>query len=67
MIKAHGIIPAVERAVNRPKETVGYTALLDMGLESYAFEAVVVKYPDIFSGEAVEKSKLRMSHWRNTG
>ncbi len=57
MIKRHGIIEAVERAVNRDTETQGYTALVEMGLEDFAFEAVVLRYPDLFSDEAIEKSK----------
>jgi hypothetical protein len=61
MVKRHGILGAVERAVNRKEETVGYTALLEMGLEDYAFEAVVVRYPTLFSPEAVERSKARIS------
>jgi hypothetical protein len=31
MIERHGIIGAVERAVNRKDETIGFTALLDVG------------------------------------
>lgn len=64
MIKKHGILPAVERAVNRPQETAGYTALLEMGLEDYAFEAVVVKYPEFFSQEAVARSEERIEQWK---
>lgn len=65
MIKRRGILPAVERAVNRPYETAGYTALLEMGLEKFAFEAVIVRYPDLFSDEAVQRSKERIEHWEN--
>ncbi|WP_415878128.1 hypothetical protein [Methylomonas sp. TEB] len=65
MIKKHGILPAVERAVNRPQETAGYTALLEMGLEDYAFEAVVVKYPDLFSEEAVARCTERIQGWEH--
>ena len=63
MINRLGIIPAVERAVNRPHETAGYTALVDMGLEKYAFEAVIIRYPNLFSDEAVQHSKERIEHW----
>ncbi|MHB8413785.1 MAG: hypothetical protein ACYDDA_12095 [Acidiferrobacteraceae bacterium] len=63
MIKRHGILGAVERAVNRPEEAVGYTALLEMGLQEYAFEAVVVRYPDLFSSEAVQRSRARLDEW----
>lgn len=61
MVKRHGILGAVERAVNRKEETVGYTALAEMGLQDYAFEAVILRYPNLFSAKAVAYSKARMS------
>lgn len=64
MIERHGIIEAVERAVNRPVETMGFTALLEMGLEDYAFEAVVIRYPDLFSDKAVQRSQARVEEWK---
>ena len=68
MIKRHGIIGAVERAVNRPTETSGYRALAEMGLEEYAFEAVILRHPQVFSAAAVEHSRQRMAqtHTPNT-
>ena len=66
MIDRHGIIGAVERAVNRSAETQGYKALVEMGLEDYAFEAVVLRHPDLFSKEAVEISRERMKEWRSS-
>ena len=65
MIQKYGIINAVERAVNRKAETKGYTLLLQMGLEAYAFEAVILRYPDQFSESAVEVSRQRMSEWES--
>lgn len=65
MIKKHGILPAVERAVNRSQETAGYTALLEMGLEDFAFESVVVRYPHLFSTEAVARCQERIQQWRS--
>jgi len=65
MIKKHGILQSVERAVNRSQETAGYTALLEMGLEDYAFEAVVVKYPEFFSEEAIARCAERIRSWKN--
>ena len=64
MIQKYGIINAVERAVDRKAETKGYTALLEMGLEAYAFEAVILRYPELFSESAVEISQRRMSEWK---
>ncbi len=60
MIKRHGIIGAVERAVNRPKETSGYRALVEMGLEQFAFEAVILRHPQVFSPESAQHSQQRI-------
>jgi hypothetical protein len=65
MIKKHGIIMAVERAVNREVETQGYTALVEMGLEDYAFEAVILRHPEAFAPEVVERSRLRVAAHQN--
>jgi hypothetical protein len=61
MIKRRGIIPAVERLVNRPKETSGYRALIEMGLEDYSFEAVIVRHPNSFSSETVQHAQNRIN------
>lgn len=60
MIKRHGIIKAVERAVNRPADPIGYTALAEMGMEDLAFESVVLRHPNVFSSEATAKSEERL-------
>jgi len=64
MIKRLGIIAAVDQIVTRTKETVGYATLLEMGLEDYAFEAVVLRYPYLFSKDAVEHSQSRVNEWK---
>ena len=66
MIKRHGIIEAVERAVNRSAETQGYTSLVEMGLEEFAFEAVILRHPEVFSEAAVQRSKERLGEWGNS-
>ena len=63
MVKSHGIIGAVERAVNRKDETIGFTAVIEMGMLDFAFEAIVVRYPELFSQEAVARSKQRLEAW----
>jgi len=60
MIEKYGIITAVERAVNRSDVTMGYKALEEIGLEEFAFEAVILRHPELFSEEAVMISKRRM-------
>lgn len=63
MIKRHGIIAATERAVDRADETSGYTALLEVGLGEYAFEAVVLRHPKVFSESAVQRSRERLAQF----
>ena len=46
MIERHGVITAVERAVNRKDVTSGYKALVKMGMQDFAFEAVRVPPPN---------------------
>ena len=66
MIERHGILEAVERAVNRKEETVGYTSLVKMGLEDYAFEAVILRHPSFFSASAVQRSQERINQHHGT-
>ena len=63
MIKRHGIIEAVERAVKRDSAPQGYTILVEMGLEQHAFEAVILRHPEVFSDEAILISKERLKDW----
>jgi len=65
MIGRHGIIGAVERAVNRKEDTMGYTVLREMGMADFAFEVVVVRYPHLFSSEAVTRSQARIDKWKD--
>lgn len=60
MIDRRGIIPAVEHVVTRSAESTGYTALVQMEMQEMAFEAVVLRHPDMFSAEAVRRSKARL-------
>jgi hypothetical protein len=57
---------AVERAVTRSKETTGYKILVDMGMQDFAFEAVICRHPSVFSAEALKYSKARMEEWQQS-
>ena len=59
-ITNNGILPTVDRVVSRRKATEGYDSLVAAGLEDFTFEAVVLKFPDYFSFEAVTRAKLRL-------
>jgi hypothetical protein len=48
MIKRHGIIEAGKSSKSKRRYS-GYTALLEMGFESYAFEAVILRHPSFSS------------------
>ena len=63
MIKRHGIIAAIEQAVDRPDGTAGFSALKNVGLENFAFEAVVLRHSALFSEGAVKRSRERMAQF----
>lgn len=58
--RTNGVIPAVEQIVTRSAGSQGLQALLEMGLEEFAFEAVVDRHPESFSAEAVRASRARL-------
>lgn len=60
MINRHGIIGAAEKAVDRKLEPSGYKLLLEMGLQDLTFEAVIVRYPNVFQKEVVSRAKARL-------
>jgi hypothetical protein len=60
-IKRYGIIEAVHRAVNRPPDLDGQVTLRQLGLEDFAFEALVVRHEASFSHAAIEASKARLA------
>ena len=62
MIERHGIIAAVDRVVSRRAESTGYTALVDMGMQDMAFEAVVLRHPELFTAEAIQRSRERLAN-----
>jgi hypothetical protein len=64
MIERHGIIGAVERVVNRPDETLAYTTLVEMHMEDFAFEALVLRYPQLFTPNTVSRAKMRLGTLR---
>ena len=63
MIERRGILSAAERAVDREAEATGYTALVEMGLQQFTFEAVILRYPHLFSESSVERSRTRLQKW----
>lgn len=65
-IRRNGILAAAERAANTEPETVGYTALGALGLQDFAFEAVILRHASLFSAEAVKRCEARMKEWTSS-
>lgn len=63
MIKRRGILAAIEQAVDRSEGTAAFNALKQAGLEAFAFEAVILRHPSLFSEGAVERSRERMAQF----
>lgn len=57
MVTKLGIIAALETIVKSSTDRAGYDALVKMGMQDMSFEAVVLRHPDVFSADAVERSK----------
>ena len=60
MVKRHGIIKAAEKAVDRDIEPSGYKILAEMGMQDLTFEAVMVRHPETFDSEVVNRAKIRL-------
>lgn len=65
MEKRYGIIETAERAVNRPTEAMGYKVLIEKGMSDLTFESIIVRHPEAFSREAVERAKARLEEYKN--
>ena len=64
LIKSRGAVSAIENAVNRKVNTTDYAALRAIGLQDCAFEAVVLRYPDLFLPDTVLLSAGRFDKWK---
>lgn len=66
MLETRGILPSVERIVLKRSESMGYSVLVAMGMAEFAFEAVILRFPECFSAEAVRRSKERLEGFVST-
>lgn len=62
----HGILQTVERVVSRARETEGYAALVEMGMDDFTFEAVVLRNPDQFQPETIERARQRLAELKKS-
>jgi hypothetical protein len=63
MFKQHGALKAVDLLVSKKKETAGFTTLAAVGLQDFAFEAVVLRYPSLFTPGAITQAQARVASW----
>jgi hypothetical protein len=60
MLERHGALQAAERMVLNRKPSRGFEVLDDAGLQELSFEAIVARFPEEFSPEAVEAAHARL-------
>ncbi|WP_395680490.1 hypothetical protein [Dokdonella sp.] len=60
MFKRHGVLAAAERMVLSRRPSTGFEVLEDAGLQELSFEAIVVRFPDEFSADAVAAAHARL-------
>ena len=60
-IKSHGAIAAIRELVGRVSEPEVLAGLRDLGLESFAFEALVLRHETAFDEATVKVSKARLA------
>ena len=65
MINRHGILRAIELAVDRESDATGYLTLVEMDMTDLAFEAVVLRHPANFSSKTVERARQRLQDWKD--
>ncbi len=61
LVRRHGIIEAVERTVNQKSAISSFEVLAELGLMDFAFEAVILRHPELFSDEAIKISEERLA------
>jgi hypothetical protein len=61
MIKQHGILAATERLVQAEPNMHEYRVLVEFGLTEFAFEAVVLRHPTLFSDAALSIARSRIA------
>jgi hypothetical protein len=61
IVRTHGIIEAIQRAVTRTPDATALASLRELGLDDLAFEALVVRHEAAFDPATVEISKTRLA------
>ena len=59
-IEKLGVVPAIDKLVSKPGASERYDELMARGMPDLTAEAVVLRFPDRFSPEAVARSQERL-------
>lgn len=62
IISDRGLLKAISESVSKKSERPGFTTMVEAGLIDLTFEAVVLKFPNDFSDEAVKQARVRMGY-----
>ena len=65
MFERHGVVVALERMVDRDQSTAAYDLLVDLGLQEFTAEAIILRFDNQFPPETVERSKKRLAEQKN--
>jgi hypothetical protein len=60
MLDKHGPLAAAERMVLKPRPSKGFEVLEEAGLKALSFEAIIDRFPEEFSAEAVAAARARL-------
>ncbi len=66
MIDRYGIIKTIEKLVTKEDERTGFIILAQRGLLDLTAEALVLRYPQMFSPEANTISEKRLKEWKES-
>jgi hypothetical protein len=61
IVKTHGPIEAIKRAVSREPDAAVVAGLRELGLEDMTFDAVVLRHEEAFDAATVQLSKSRLA------
>ena len=61
IVRSHGIIEAIQKAVSRTPDETALPTLRELGLDDLAFEALVLRHQAAFDEATVQISKARLA------
>ncbi|MGQ0656902.1 MAG: hypothetical protein ACT4NU_02230 [Chromatiales bacterium] len=63
LVRRLGVIGAIQSLVNRNAGEAHFTTLKETGMQDLAFESIVLKHPEAYIPETVERCAARLGEW----